>query len=137
MTKKNIPFDFVFDYLLPIEVRVKPMFGLFAIYAGEKIVLMLRQKTKHQEMNGVWIATTKEHHKSLKKDFPSLQSIPLFSKDSIDETQWQLLPVDSEDFENAVIKVCEFIKHNDQRIGRIPKPRNAKTKSRHSKKHSC
>jgi hypothetical protein len=133
MTKKNIPFDFVFDYLLPVEVAVKPMFGLFAVYVGEKIVLMLRQRTKYPEINGVWIATNKEHHRSLKKDLPSLRSISNYSDETI-ETEWQLLPVDSDDFENEVIKVCEFIRHNDPRIGRIPKSRISKTKSKVTKK---
>jgi hypothetical protein len=135
MTKKNIPFDFVFDYLVPVEVTVKPMFGLFALYVGEKIVLILRQRTKHPEINGVWIATNKEHHKSLKKDFPSIRSISNNYDDAI-ETEWQLLPVDKDDFENSVIKACEFIKHNDPRIGRIPKSRKAKTKIKDTKKPS-
>lgn len=123
MTKKNIPFDFVFDYL-PLDVTVKPMFGLWAINLKDKIVLVLRQRNDFVDTNGVWIATSKDHHKSLQKDFPALRSIPIFPKDAI-ETEWQLLPADSEDFESAVVKVCEFIKHNDPRIGRIPLPRNA------------
>ena|SRR5215218_4559497 len=73
--QKNIPFDFVFDYLFPLEVKVKPMFGLFALYIGEKLVLMLRQRKQHSEINGVWIATSKDHHKSLRKAFPSLRSL--------------------------------------------------------------
>jgi hypothetical protein len=128
MTKKNIPFDFVFDYLIPVEVTVKPMFGLFALYAGEKIILILRHSKKYPEINGVWIATNMEHHKSLKKDFPSLQSISNYSNGT-NETEWQLLPVDADDFENSVIKACEFIKHNDPRIGRIPRTKTKKNKS--------
>jgi hypothetical protein len=125
MTSKNIPFDFVFDYLLPIEVTVKPMFGMYAIYVDEKIVLMLRQKANNPETNGVWIATTEEHHKSLKKDVPSLCSISSYVI-GIKETEWQLLPEDADDFENLVIKACEFIKQCDHRIGRLPKPRKIK-----------
>jgi len=129
MTQKNIPFNFVFDYLIPLEVTVKPMFGFFALYAGTKIVLILRQRTKHLEMNGVWIATTKKHHSSLKNDFPSLRSIPAYSDGTI-ETEWQLLPADADDFKSSVIKVCELIKHNDPRIGRIPKPKDMTKKKR-------
>lgn len=128
MTRKNIPFDFVFDYLVPLEVTTKPMFGLFALYVGEKIVLILRQRTKYPEMNGVWIATNHGHHKSLKNDLPSLRSVPNYLEDTT-ETGWQLLPVDSDDFEDSVIKACEFIKHNDLRIGKIPTPRKTKSKS--------
>lgn len=102
------------------------MFGMFALYIGEKIVLILRQRTKYPEINGVWIATKEEHHKSLKKDFPSLQSISSYSDNNI-ETEWQLLALNSDDFENSVIKVCEFIKHNDPRIGKLIKSRKPKT----------
>jgi hypothetical protein len=133
MTKKYIPFDFVFDYLVPLDVKVKQMFGLFVLYVNEKIVLILRQRKEHSDINGVWIATKKEHHDSLKKDFPSLRSISAYSDGNI-ETEWQLIPVGTDDFENSVVKVCEFIKHNDPRIGRIPKLRKTKSKSTGTKK---
>ena len=129
MTRKNIPFDFLFDYLVPLEVTVKPMFGMFAIYVGEKIVLILRQRKDHQDTNGIWIATNQEHHKSLKNDLPCLRSISTYSDGTV-ETEWQVVPIDTDDFESSVIKVCEFIKHNDPRIGRIPKPRKTKIKSK-------
>lgn len=128
MKPKNIPFDFLLDYLVPLEVVVKPMFGMFAIYAGEKIMLILRQRKDHPDTNGVWIATNKEHHRSLKNDLPGLCSISTYSNDT-KETEWQILPADTDDFENSVIKVCEFIKHKDPRIGRKPKPGKTKTKS--------
>src|SRR5215218_3784242 len=131
--QKNIPFDFVFDYLFPLEVKVKPMFGLFALYIFEKLVLMLRQRKQHSEINGVWIATSKDHHKSLRKAFPSLRSIAATS-DNIAETEWQLFPVDTDDFEKSVIRACELIKQNDPRIGRIPKPRIPKSKTAHGTK---
>ncbi|HYV95392.1 MAG TPA: hypothetical protein VE978_26700 [Chitinophagales bacterium] len=139
MTRKNIPFDFVFDYLMPLDVTVKPMFGLWAIYMNEKIMLILRQRNDHPETNGVWIATNREHHKSLRSDLPSLHSISAYSKDTV-ETEWQMIPVDKDDFEASVRKVCELIKHGDHRIGRISQSRQskAKTKSKsfaNAKKH--
>jgi len=121
---KNIPFNFVFDYLYPLEIRVKPMFGLWAIYAGEKIMLILRQRKANPEINGVWVATTPEHHPSLKKALPDLRSISTYADDGSDvsdETEWQLIPQDSDEFEASVRKVCEWIKHLDPHIGRIPK----------------
>jgi hypothetical protein len=125
MTRKNIPFDFVLDYLIPLDVTVKPMFGLWAIYVNEKIMLILRQRQDFPGTNGVWIATTQEHHKSLKSDLPSLCSITTYSN-GIRETEWQVLPVDTNDFEASVRKVCELIKHSDHRIGRIPKSQKSK-----------
>lgn len=121
MTRKNIPFEFVLDYLAPLEVTIKPMFGLYAIYVNEKIVLVLRERKDHADTNGVWVATNKEHHESLKNDLPSLRPFSIYSK-AVKETEWQLLPADADDFEGSVIKVCELIKHGDQRIGSIPAP---------------
>jgi hypothetical protein len=122
---KNIPFDFIFDNLLQLNLEVKPMFGLWAIYADTKIILMLRQRKDHPDTNGVWIATSLEHHRSLKKELPSLCSISNYSR-GIKETEWQVLPADSDDFETSVIKVCELIKHGDPRIGRISNRRQTR-----------
>jgi hypothetical protein len=129
MNRKNIPFDFVFDYLVPLDLVVKPMFGLWAIYVNEKIMLILRQRKNNPATNGVWIATSPEHHKSLRTDLSSLCSIPAYSK-GIMETEWQFLPVHAAGFEASVRKVCALIRHGDQRIGRIPKPGKIKAGTR-------
>ena len=125
MARKNIPFAFVFDYLAPLEISVKPMFGLWAIYVQEKIVLILRQRKDHPEINGIWVATYPEHHQGLKHELPALCSVSTYS-DDIKNTEWQLLRADADNFESSAIKVCELISNNDQRIGRIPKPGKAK-----------
>jgi len=118
--KKKIPFDFVFDHLHPLEITTRPMFGCHAIYAGEKILLALRKKDNHTDSNGVWIATGKEHHASLKKELPSMKSIYILSEGK-GETGWQMIPEDAADFEEAVIKICGLILKGDERIGKIPK----------------
>lgn len=102
------------------------MFGMFAIYIDERIMLILRQRKDYQDTNGVWIATKQEYHKSLKKDLPSLCSISTYKNDAF-ETGWQMLSVGSEDFEMSVIKVCEFIVHGDKRIGKISTPQQNKS----------
>jgi hypothetical protein len=71
---KPVPYEFVFDYL-PVNVVVKPMFGMYAVYHANKIVLILCKREKRAELNGIWIATSKEYHESLRKDIPSLTSI--------------------------------------------------------------
>ena len=122
---KKIPFDFVLDYLFPVNAVVKPMFGSYAIYVGDKIMLVLRDRESHREANGVWIATSAEHHESLKKDFPSMCSVYILS-DGKAETNWQMIPVSADDFETSVTRCCDLILQNDVRIGRIPKPRKKK-----------
>ena len=80
MARKPLPFNFLFDYLIPLEVTVKPMFGVYVIYVNERMVLAVRQRKDHPETNGVWVATELKHLNSLKKELPSLQSISFFTK---------------------------------------------------------
>ena len=94
------------------------MFGCHALYVGEKIILILRERKDHTEDNGVWIATSSEHHASLKKEFPSLRSIQVLGEK---ETEWQNISAGADDFESSVIRICELIKKGDKRIGKIPK----------------
>lgn len=120
----QIPFEFVLDRLLPADPVVKPMFGCHAIYIRDKIVLVVRKKADEKSDNGVWLATSKEHHESLKKEFPSMRSIGVFG---VEQTGWQNLPESSKNFEESVMKACDLILRNDPRIGKVPKP---KTKAR-------
>lgn len=123
--KKKIPFEFILDYLHPLEISIKPMFGCHAIYAGGKILLIVRKKEDHTDANGVWIATGKEHHESLKKELPSMQSVYILS-DGKNETGWQMIHEDKADFEESVTKICELILKGDARIGKVPKARKKK-----------
>jgi hypothetical protein len=123
---KKIPFSFIFDLLYPTEYRTRPMFGCTAIYAHGRIVVILREKDKSRKDNGVWLATTTEHHASLAKEFPSMRSISLF--ESRGPTGWQNLPAESDDFEESVTRVCQLIKKNDPRLGKIPKPKKSSGK---------
>lgn len=127
--KRPIPFDFVFDELDGLNVHTKQMFGTHAIYIDDKIIFALREKETSVEDNGVWIATTVDHHDSLKKILPSMRSIKMFGTQ---ESGWQVLPVDADDFEESVLKVCALVRKNDSRIGKVPKaklkPKKKKTK---------
>jgi hypothetical protein len=99
------------------------MFGCTGVYVGEKIVLFLRDKPTSPIDNGVWLATTCDHHESLRHDFPNMRSIALLGKDV---TGWQLLPADAADFEASVVHACELILHGDLRIGKVPVSKHRK-----------
>lgn len=120
---KKIPFDFVLEELDRLNPTVKPMFGCFAIYVGEKMVLMLRQSAEHTNDNGVWIASPLEHHASLKKIFPCMRSVSVLGSG---ETVWQNIPADEDDFEELVLKACALVRKGDERIGKIPKAKKKK-----------
>jgi hypothetical protein len=118
LMKYRIPFEFVLEELDRIHPRVKPMFGCYAIYVGEKLVLILRQRNDFIDDNGVWLAVLHEHHASLKKDFPCMRSVRLLGSP---ETVWQNISADQDDFEELVLKACHFILKSDVRIGKVPK----------------
>lgn len=101
------------------------MFGCTAVYVGDKIVFALRDKPTYPRDNGVWLATTQEHHASLQREFPSMRSIGLFGKEV---TGWQILPVDASDFEESAIRACEIICAGDVRIGKVPGVRRTRNR---------
>jgi len=119
---KRVPHEFVLDAIASLSPRTRPMFGCVAVYVEEKIVLILRDKPGAQADNGVWLATTVEHHESLRREFPQMRSIGVLGKEV---TGWQVLPADAADFEDAAHRACELVLRADPRIGKVPKRRLA------------
>jgi hypothetical protein len=120
--RKAVPHEFVLDAIAPMTPWTRSMFGCLAVYVEEKIVLILRDKAGDTTDNGVWLATTAEHHESLRLEFPSMRSIQVFRKKV---TGWQVLPMDAPGFEEAALRACELVMAGDPRIGKVPKARRA------------
>jgi hypothetical protein len=125
--RKPAPHSFVLDALADLSPQTRPMFGCLAVYVDEKIVLVLRDKPDSPDDNGVWLATTHDHHESLRREFPSMRSIRVLGKPV---TGWQLLPAEAPDFEEAALRACELVAQRDHRIGKVPKPRKTRRPSR-------
>lgn len=123
--RKAPPFEFVLDALSALAPRTHPMFGCLAIYVQEKIVLILRDKPPSPADNGVWLATTVEHHQSLRREFPHMRSIKVLGKKV---TGWQVLPADAPDFEESALRACELVLARDPRIGKVPAARRARSR---------
>ncbi|MGA9355786.1 MAG: hypothetical protein WBV46_19015 [Terriglobales bacterium] len=124
--RKSVPHEFVLDAIAPLFPRTRPMFGCLAVYVQDKIVLILRDKPGQSEDNGVWLATTVEHHHSLRREFPSMRSIKVLGKEV---KGWQVLPADAPDFEEAALHACDLVIAGDPRIGKVPgarRPRKSK-----------
>jgi hypothetical protein len=121
-SRKVVPHEFVLDAIAHLSLRTRSMFGCLAVYVGEKIVLILRDKRGNTEDNGVWLATTVEHHASLQREFPYMRSIKVLGKEV---TGWQVLPADAPDFEEAAVRACDLVAARDPRIGKIPGKRRA------------
>ncbi len=134
--RKSIPHEFVLDAISALSSRTRPMFGCLAVYVDDKIVLILRDKSSNTADNGVWLATTEEHHNSLRREFPSMRSIQVLGKKV---TGWQVLPVDAPGFQEAAMRACELIVARDPRIGKVPGARRPsagkkRAKARRTKK---
>ncbi len=118
--RKPVPYEFVLDAVSALNPTTRPMFGCLAVYVGGKIVFILREKPNATADNGLWLATTPEHHDSLRREFPNMRSIGVLGKGV---TGWQILPADAPDFEEAALRACEMVVAGDRRIGKTPKPR--------------
>lgn len=115
--RKPVPHEFVLDAMAPLSPMTRSMFGCLAIYVQDKIVFILRDKRDQKADNGVWLATTEEHHQSLRQEFPNLRSVRVLGKKM---TGWQVLPSDAPDFEEAAQHACDLVLARDPRIGKIP-----------------
>ena len=114
--RRVVPHEFVLDAIALLSPCTRPMFGCVAVYVKDRIVLVLRDKRGNAVDNGVWLATTEEHHESLRREFPNMRSIKLLGKAV---TGWQVLPADAQDFEEAALHACDLVLGGDPRIGKV------------------
>ena len=129
--KRQAPFQFVLDELLPIRPTIRRMFGFTYIYLDEKLLVSLRESAKQPQYNGVWLYTEAQHIESLRREF-SLLPKSCFWKSGKSGSGWVILASRLEDFEEYVFRACELILRGDQRIGRVTrrggtKPRGIKS----------
>jgi len=116
-----MPFEFFIEWLYPLPIRHKKMFGIDAFYIDERIVFALCQHEKYHLDNGIWIVTKKEHHQKLKHQLKSVR--PLLS---LGIKTWLVLPEDHEAFEEDANTLVSLLKVGSPLIGNIPKPKKRK-----------
>jgi hypothetical protein len=125
--RRSAPYPFLVEALAPLEPEVRPMFSGFAVYVGEKIVLMLRDSPKQPDDNGVWLVFSEIANLAdprIRQDFPSLRLINLLGGKI---GQWRLIPADSPTFESEALHVCELLLKHDVRFGRVPQSRRTRS----------
>jgi len=121
--KARVPHEFVVEALSPLEPEVRRMFSGFAVYIGDRIVLMLREAVKAPRDNGIWLVLAEgvdPADKKLRREFPSLRKIELLGGAI---GHWLLIPSDGPHFETEAMHACELLLNHDARIGRVPKSR--------------
>ena len=124
--RKSAPYPFILEALAPLEPEVRPMFSGFAVYVGNKIVLMLRDSLKNPEDNGAWLVfseTADLADPGIRRDFPSIRLIGLLGGKI---GHWRLIPADSPTFESEALYACELLLKRDPRFGRVPQSRQTR-----------
>lgn len=121
------------EELLPEdEYRRKSMFGGFAYYIGEKMVLATfestgnrtykRKKYPFEIWNGCMFPVEREFQAKALQRFPFLTPHPILPK-------WLYLPLETENFEEQVTEVMAQAIKPSGYWGSIPKPKSSKKKS--------
>jgi hypothetical protein len=130
--RKSAPYPFILEALVPLEPEVRPMFSGFAVYAGDKIMLMLRDSPKQPKDNGVWLVfseTADLNDPGIRREFPSIRLIELLGGKI---GHWRLIPADSPTFESEALHACELLLKHDGRFGRVPQSRQSRPGRRRS-----
>ncbi len=122
-SKLKVPHAFVLEALAPLHPEICRMFSGFAVYSGERLVMMLRDHVRSPRDNGVWLVLsegTDPADESLRRDFPSIRSIELLRTKI---KHWLLIPSDDTRFETLALLACDLIIRRDSRLGRVPQSR--------------
>ena len=118
--KRKVPHSFVLEALDSLSPEVRPMFSGFAVYVGNRLLLMLRDSLKTPQDNGVWLVLAEGMDPAdagLRRELPSLRLIETV-RGKIGH--WLLIPSDGEGFESEALRACELVLRGDRRLGRVP-----------------
>ena len=96
----------------------KRMFGGLAAYVHERQMLVLVEPTKtgRWKWHGVLVCTAREHHASIRGDFPALIPHRVLRK-------WLYIDSAHEEFESTMEAVARRMARNDHRFGIVPAAR--------------
>ncbi len=124
------------EELLPDGYLRKPMFGGFAYYFENRLVLVMFEspgdrsyKSKKFDFdlwNGCMFPVEREFHTSILEKFGFLINHPVLPK-------WFYLPVDTENFEHHLESLLKEIKRRSPKFGVIPKSKKPKAKTKTEK----
>lgn len=122
MAKELINLGWI-EELLPAEHFRKRMFGGFAYYIEDKLVLVIFESEGNKVYNGqtydfeIWngcmFPVEKDDQPTVLKDFPFLISHPVLPK-------WLYLPYETEDFDSLAQSLLKEIRRRNPQFGTIP-----------------
>ncbi len=89
------------------------MFSGFAVYIGNRLVLMLRDHPRSPQDNGIWLVLSEivsPEDPQLRLEFPSLRGIELLGNKI---GHWLLIPSDGPRFEDEAAHACDLLLRHD------------------------
>jgi len=94
----------------------KRMFGGLAAYLHDRLMLVLVEPTKtgRWRWHGVLVGTDREHHPSIRADFPALAPHRVLGK-------WLYIDSTDKEFEVTMEAVAKRMAANDRRFGVVPR----------------
>jgi hypothetical protein len=102
----------------PGYVRRK-MFGCEAVYLNELLTLVLADGD--EPWNGLLVATSREQHSALQKEWRKLKPHPVLGK-------WLYISQNDSAFEKTATAIVARVRRGDARIGVEPRPKKPKKK---------
>lgn len=134
MAKELINLGWV-EELLPADHLRKRMFGGFAYYMDEKLVLVMFESEGNKEYrgeqyefeiwNGCMFPVEKDLQPAVLKSFPYLISHPVLPK-------WLYLPSETENFESLMDPLLKELRRKNPLFGSIPKAKGVKSSKKKS-----
>lgn len=116
----KIPYVFILDYLVGVDITIKPMFGCYGVYANGKLCLFLMNREKplirregELMQKGVYVATNAVYGDELKPFF-GLAEFEYLKAGKV----WIFISETAEYFEPYVLTACKLITDGDARVGR-------------------
>lgn len=120
---REIAYPFVLDRLAKLALSTRPMFGCTAVYDGDEVLFILREKG--DDSDGVWVAFDEAREGEALAALPNLVKIGLLPNVRC----WRMLAASSDTFEEDVLAACRLAQRADRPIGKIPVRAKAKTAS--------
>lgn len=118
-----IAYPFVLDRLAKLALSTRPMFGCTAVYDGEEVLFILREKGDADD--GVWVAYDEARQAEALAALPNLVKIARLPHVRC----WRMLAASSDTFEEDVLAACRLALQSNRPIGKIPVRAKAKTAS--------
>ncbi len=109
---------------LPTYLRRK-MFGCEAVYLDGRLTLVLA--VGEEPWNGILVATSRECHPALQREWARLSPHPVLGK-------WLYLSQTDPGFEQIATALVQSVRHGDAWIGVEPKPRKRRKAGKSKKK---